>query len=86
MDVMKWNVRIVQVLDLDADSVELTCCSMISKKAGFNMASIIGGDMGHLREEMVASQPKVFKIVVDRGFYVKNNLNVGCMVNIEVSI
>ena len=83
---MKQSVRVIQVLDLDENSVELTCNAVVGKKPRFDIGGIMGGDMSLLREELVESMPKCFKVVVDRKFYEKNNINLGSMVDIEVSV
>ena len=83
---MKISLRVIQILDLDANSIELTCNTVVNKKAGFGLQRIIGGDMQHLREEMVESMPKMFKIVVSPEFYSENSINLGSMVDIEVSV
>lgn len=83
---MKQTVRVVSILDLDEDSVELTCNSITTKKAGFNLEKIMGGDMGHLRQEMVQNMPKMFKVVVSYAFYKENDINIRKMVDIEVTI
>lgn len=81
-------MRIVQVFDLDADSVELTCNSLMTKKVHMTklLDEVMGGNLMSMRNDMVEALPKVFKVVVDWKFYEKNNLNVRKTVDLDVTI
>lgn len=83
---MREKLRIVNVLDLDENAVELTCNTMVTENKGFDIAKTIRGDILHMRKTMIEGTPKVFKIVIPYHFYKDKQLNIREYIDIEVKI
>jgi len=83
---MKIKTRIINVLYLDENSVELTTNTIIGEQSEFDVERVIRGDILHMKRKMVQGSPKVFKIVVTMDFYKKNKLNICEYIDIEVTI
>lgn len=80
---IKTKVRIIQVLVLDSDCVELTCNTLVTKKMILNPVQFLKS-LDEIRSDMVQATPKVFKVPVSMEYYKNNKLNI--MDDIDIGV